>query len=342
MPPRGLQGDGEISFSEADDGLRSLSFIIPARNEEEGLGETLTAIQEEVPPSRLADVIVVDNGSTDATVDVAQGLSARVVKDESASSIGTLRNVGARQATGDVLVFLDADVSLGPGWNTGLQALDSLLDESADVVTGSWCEPPADATWIAKVWNAGMHERSDVRHIGSGHLVVPRETFFQMGGFDPTLPTGEDYELCRRAKSMGIAVVAVPGLRAIHRGEPRRLREFFRREVWHGLGDSGSLKQLLQSHVAMAAAFFVALHVVAILPLITPLPTEVSIAGLVGVVGLVGVAAVVRRRSISLLRWAQMSALIYLYFWARFVALIARVGNLSERRSVDTLRVRRN
>ena len=94
----------------------NLSVIIPAFNEADYLPSTLDSIQR--ASERLRDradveveVIVVDNNSTDETAAVAEAMGATVVR-ETVQGIGRARNRGASAAEGDVLVFVDADVTV--------------------------------------------------------------------------------------------------------------------------------------------------------------------------------------------------------------------------------------
>ncbi len=110
------------------------TIIVPAFNEEARLGPTLDSIRaaSELLRARRGEdsyVIVVDNNSTDGTSAVARSKGATVVH-EPVQSISRARNTGARHATGNVLVFIDADVMVprtlrliglkagGRGWQT--------------------------------------------------------------------------------------------------------------------------------------------------------------------------------------------------------------------------------
>src|SRR5688572_31547815 len=83
-----------------------VSIILPAKNEADGLRQTLPGLREVLPD---AEVIVVDDGSTDATAAVAAGHGARVLSAPYSMGNGAAIKRGARAASGDILVFMDAD-----------------------------------------------------------------------------------------------------------------------------------------------------------------------------------------------------------------------------------------
>jgi glycosyltransferase involved in cell wall biosynthesis len=91
----------------------SISVIVPAYNEEKYLGATLKSIQKAKEfllekDALPIEIIVVDNGSTDSTSDIALLSGASVVK-ETKHNVARVRNAGASFAKGEVLVFIDAD-----------------------------------------------------------------------------------------------------------------------------------------------------------------------------------------------------------------------------------------
>ena len=108
-----------------------LSVILPAKNEAEGLRRTLPRLRELLPE---AEVIVVDDGSTDATAAVAAEYGARVLGSPYSMGNGAAIKRGARAATGDVLVFMDADGQHDPGH---IDQLLAKLAEGYDMVVGA-------------------------------------------------------------------------------------------------------------------------------------------------------------------------------------------------------------
>src|SRR5258705_11064350 len=91
------------------------SFIIPAHNEEAWVGRCLSAIRSALESVGTAhEIIVVDDGSTDATASIARQHGARVVRVEH-RHIAATRNAGAREARGEVLFFVDADTLVNSG-----------------------------------------------------------------------------------------------------------------------------------------------------------------------------------------------------------------------------------
>lgn len=108
-----------------------LSVILPAKNEAEGLRRTLPALASSLPG---AEVIVVDDGSSDETAAVAAAHGARVISSPYSMGNGAAVKRGARAATGDVLVFMDADGQHDP---TLVPLLLEKLEAGYDMVVGA-------------------------------------------------------------------------------------------------------------------------------------------------------------------------------------------------------------
>jgi glycosyltransferase involved in cell wall biosynthesis len=108
-----------------------ISVILPAKNEAEGLQRTLPILRARFPE---AEVIVVDDGSTDATAAIAAGHGARVLSSPYSMGNGAAIKRGARAASGDILVFMDADGQHDPAL---IQQLLEQLDAGFDMAVGA-------------------------------------------------------------------------------------------------------------------------------------------------------------------------------------------------------------
>src|SRR4051812_35853077 len=182
--------------------------IVPARDAAEHLPAALDALAaQRRAPDR---VIVVDDGSRDATARIA---AAHPVVDEVVASggrgPGAARNAGAARAGTDVLAFTDADCAPDPGW---LQAaLPGFA--AADLVQGRVEPPPGVPVgpWDRTIRVARAHGLFE-----TANLLVRRELFERLGGFEPWLTPrrgkelGEDVWLGYRARRAGARMAFVP------------------------------------------------------------------------------------------------------------------------------------
>ncbi|MGB3909960.1 MAG: glycosyltransferase family 2 protein [Pseudolysinimonas sp.] len=96
-----------------------LSVAIPVLDEEELIGECLEALRQQ--SDAVDEIIVVDNGSTDGTVDIARAAPGVTVIQEPHRGITYARNTGFAAATGDILARIDADTLVSPGWATAIR-----------------------------------------------------------------------------------------------------------------------------------------------------------------------------------------------------------------------------
>ena len=213
-----------------------ISVVIPVLNEEKVIGQCLESLTRQTLPPASFEVIVVDNGSTDRTLAVARQFENRLtltILRKPGVHIAALRNFAAASAKGAFLAFLDADCLVPALW---LSRALVLLQSNPDMVTGAHYSIPEDYSWVARTWYQDMHrlKRGPVSYIPSGNLLLSRNLFVKMEGFDTSIETNEDSEFCHRASAAGIQVVAEPSLTVVHLGTPQTIRAFFQKHCWHG------------------------------------------------------------------------------------------------------------
>lgn len=180
-----------------------LSIVIPAFNESRLIRECLESVASSLAGNDRADltaeVIVVDNNSTDNTAQLARDAGARVVF-EPINQIGRARNTGAAAATGEWLLFLDADSRLS---RELLADILAMIDEGTNVGCGSTLSMPELPWWargIFLLWR-GM---SVIRRWAAGALIVCRhDAFNEVGGFPLDIYALEEIELSKRLKKWG-------------------------------------------------------------------------------------------------------------------------------------------
>ena len=178
---------------------RPISIVIPALDEAEQIGTTL----QNLDGAGAAEVIVVDGGSSDTTVQVAESLGAHVLKGP--ANRGKQQNLGAASAVGEILLFLHADTRLPEDFAAQVR---STLAKPGTIAGAFRFSLDASGRRI------GLVERMvSIRcalfalPYGDQALFMSRDAFEQVGRF-ANLPVMEDFDLVRRLKRLGRVRIA--------------------------------------------------------------------------------------------------------------------------------------
>jgi glycosyltransferase involved in cell wall biosynthesis len=195
--------------------MNRLSLVISARNAAGHLERCLASVAPQ--RSELQEVIVVDDGSVDGSAEVARAAGCDVIRFARSRGICTARNAGARMAVGDVIVFIDADTSVEPGW---AHALREAFDDGATLVGGGlrWPEPRtlAEHYQFGGRWHDETARNGFLPFVSGAHFAIRREVFLDLGGFDEVLPSAEDVDLSFRAQLAGHSVSFAPDAELVH------------------------------------------------------------------------------------------------------------------------------
>jgi GT2 family glycosyltransferase len=198
-----------------------LSIVVPAYNNADDLLECLSVLKRLRPAN--AEILVVDDASTDDTPVRAAAAGVRVLRRPENGGPGAARNDGAGAARGDILFFVDADVVVAA------DAVDRVLaafaaDPSLAAVFGSYDAQPRDPRVISRYRNllhhfVHQHGKTNASTFWAGCGAIRRAIFEATGGFDVTRfprPSIEDIEFGYRLRASGNRILLDKGLQGTH------------------------------------------------------------------------------------------------------------------------------
>jgi len=179
----------------------SVSVIVPVLNGSRTIGGTLRCLVTQSPKPENLEIIVVDNGSTDNTVEIVKRFDVALLHEEKQSP-GAARNRGLRAAKGEIVVHLDADTMPTRNW---LAEMLKPFSESAVMVVGGKTLPflpktPAERYVAASgLYDPENHIRREIfPFVPSLNLAVRRDAALAIGGWSEELKTAEDVDFCHR------------------------------------------------------------------------------------------------------------------------------------------------
>lgn len=181
-----------------------LSVVVPAYNEAKLISRTLRSINRARQAMEAlgweTELIVCDNNSTDNTADLARAEGARVVF-EPVNQIARARNTGASEATGEWLLFIDADSYPTPEL---FVELAGILRHQKYIGGGCRVRMEGRIPWPWRMLIGGWNLLSSVTSWAAGSFVCcERQAFLQIGGFNNTLFAGEEVDFSMRLKKFG-------------------------------------------------------------------------------------------------------------------------------------------
>ncbi|MFA6235147.1 MAG: glycosyltransferase, partial [Bacteroidota bacterium] len=188
-----------------------ISIIIPAFNEEKLLPQLLSQFPPDLLRRMNAEVVISDGGSSDRTVEISAEYGAVVVRhpEDRRQTIAEGRNRGAEIAQGDIFVFINADVRISDAERFLAEARRMIGIAGIAGVTSVVHVFPEEETLADRLFH--VWHNSYVRFLnligegmGRGECqILSAQMFHQIGGYNPAMVAGEDYDLFRRVRKRG-------------------------------------------------------------------------------------------------------------------------------------------
>ena len=208
-----------------------VSVIIPVYNEEKYIKECLESIRKQTLP---IDIIVINDGSSDKTMEaISESSSNLKVLQQNHLGVAVARNLGAKEAKGEILVFVDADMVFEPNF---IEELIKPILNNKTIGTFSKEEYVLnkDNIW-SKCWNIEkglpfdrMHN-ADYPNLQPVFRAILKKEFLRVGGFSP-IGYIDDYTL---SEKLGAKAVVAVGAKYYHRN-PQTLKEVYQQARWIG------------------------------------------------------------------------------------------------------------
>jgi GT2 family glycosyltransferase len=198
----------------------TISIVIPVYNGGEQFQRCLQSLDNFVPKS--TEIIVVVDGGTDNSRKVADKFGAKVLTFPTAGGPARARNVGARAAKGDIILFIDADVTIGADT---LSQVAKIFDTypNTDALIGSYDDMPGAANFLSQYKNLFHHfthqtGSEDASTFWGACGAIRRNVFLEIGGFDEAYryPSVEDIDLGYRLKKSGYQIKLCPDVQVKH------------------------------------------------------------------------------------------------------------------------------
>lgn len=251
--------------------LPYVSIVIPVFNEEQYLPSCLTSLMSLSYPKDRHEIILIDNGSTDRTLEIAREFSEISILVKENVKVGAVRNYGVQKAKGSIIAFLDSDCVVSQEWLTA--GIRKLINNPDSVVGGRYLLRD-DPSWLEKYWILISQNRTvaQVSLLG-GCIFIPKQIFQDIGGFDEHLNAGEDGDLTVRLKKEHFNVEIDRSLDVIHLGYPSRVRPFVARQLWHSSDYINGLPYTLQDKTFLLTLVFM-VGVIGLLGSLMLLPTS--------------------------------------------------------------------
>jgi len=224
----------ESITNKEDELLSQISVIIPIYNQEKFISRCLDSVEEQDYPKDNIEIIIVDDGSTDNSINIASKYGVKIICQDHKGP-GAARNKGVEEASSNIIAFLDSDDIAYTTWlkesiyylnihkNENFAAVGcshNLLNSENDFIKLAWLEHLFRYTHIAET----------VSHLGTSGSLFKKSTIIEVGGFDISLRTAEDMDLSTKILNAGykLHLITTPLIKV---GYANDLFQYYRKQI---------------------------------------------------------------------------------------------------------------
>lgn len=271
--------------------LPSVSVVVTTYNSQRTIKKCLDQLTSLKYPREKVDIIVVDDGSIDKTVEIVKGYPAKLIQQEH-NGYPSAMNAGIKVAKGEFVVIVDSDTYVSEDYL--IRILDELRDPRVGIASGYVAVAPASNFW-GKLVGFEAEDRYDqmkskyVDFITSTSTAYRRRLFTEVGLFNEALKRGSDEDLAHRAFRMGWKIVLRKDAMCYHEGHS--LVKYFKKQMLNMVYEVKNFLQhpeLLSGKEQHPASLYIPLILTSLL-ILTPLwlltnNAWVSIIALLGVI----------------------------------------------------------
>ena len=260
-----------------------VSVIIPTKNEEKHISSCIESLEKSDYPKDKFELIVIDGGSVDKTVDIVKKLQKKygnirlICADGANTSVG--RNIGIKNAAGDIIINFSSHALAEKDF---IRVLSTKLQCSEKSIVGVGCkdkipvdQPSSIAKYVdcitsTKLGGTMMHQHMQLHREQFADSIsftaYRRKIFGEVGFFDPALPSGDDAELNSRIRKAGYKLLYTPAT-CVYRYRREKLKGFF----WQMFNYGQSRMRISKKHPSSIRLVYLipALFVVYLLTLLT-------------------------------------------------------------------------
>lgn len=257
----------------------SVSVVIISKNEERTLTRCVESALSQTHP--VEEVIIIDGNSTDSSIAIARGIAKRNHRvrltiesiDSPHSGPAAARNLGAAQSSGDLILFMNADVFVDVRYVSRL--IEEMEERSLVAAAGlRWNVGESRVAGLMNVhyalnYNSSQRTLDDPAFLSGDAVLIRAASFRSVGGYDPEMPSGEDADIGYRLKGVGHRLGYVSELTIWHEGQHYgTFSAWVKQMEWYGRG-AAALVRLhpwrrerertgVDSHVRKPVAIFLA------------------------------------------------------------------------------------